>query len=164
MSPFFRMIIILIVVLSVSDEILNAQKAIASAGGSATGSTGSMSYTIGQLDFNTTIALSGTITEGVQQPFEVFIVTGVSKTSENLPDMEVFPNPAAAYLQLTTQKVLINSIMIYQLFDMNGHLIKNGTVLNRETYIDIQDLAPAEYLLKVLTTDHVLKTFKIIKK
>lgn len=163
MSTFFRKIFILMVIIPVSDEVLIAQRAIAAAGGSATGNTGSMSYTIGQIDYNTNVALSGTTTEGVQQPFEIFVVTGISETIDILFDMGVFPNPSATFLKLTDETTR-SERMIFQLFDMNGRLVRNGNVMGRETYIQIQDLAPGEYLLKVLTSDSVLKTFKIIKK
>lgn len=162
MNTFFRKIFLLVVIISGSDEVLNAQRAVATAGGSATGGAGSMSYTIGQLDYNTNFALSGSVAEGVQQPFEIFTVTGISETAGILPDMSLFPNPALSYLKLTAETIIYEGL-IYHLVDMNGRIVRNGNIVSRETYIHIQELAPAEYFLKVMVFDHILKTFKIIK-
>lgn len=46
----------------------NAQKGIVSAGGSATGSGGSVSFSVGQLDFIAVNSANGSVFQGVQQP------------------------------------------------------------------------------------------------
>ena len=52
---------------------IQAQEAVAAAGGEATGSGGTVSYTIGQINYTTNTGAGGTITQGVQQPYEFFI-------------------------------------------------------------------------------------------
>ncbi|MCK4748161.1 MAG: hypothetical protein KAT15_14025, partial [Bacteroidales bacterium] len=56
---------------------LNAQEAIPATGGEANGSGGTVSYTVGQLLYHTQSANSGTVAQGVQQPFEILELTGV---------------------------------------------------------------------------------------
>ena len=48
-----------------------AQEAVSAAGGNASGSGGTASYTIGQVAYTTNSSASGTITQGVQQPYEI---------------------------------------------------------------------------------------------
>jgi len=43
-------------------------------GGNATGQNGRVSYSIGQVDFITVSGSGGTVTQGIQQPYEIFVV------------------------------------------------------------------------------------------
>jgi len=51
-----------------------AQTAIPAAGGNATGSGGTVSYSVGQLTYNTYQGSVGTVSEGVQQPYEILTI------------------------------------------------------------------------------------------
>ncbi|MCF8450685.1 MAG: hypothetical protein K9G49_12515, partial [Taibaiella sp.] len=53
-----------------------AQQAITPAGGNATGSGGSMSYTIGQIDFVMAVSTGGSMAQGVQHPYSDATTTG----------------------------------------------------------------------------------------
>jgi len=52
---------------------LQEQQAILATGGNATGSGGTVSYTVGQAAYITQTGSGGTVTQGVQQPFEIWI-------------------------------------------------------------------------------------------
>ena len=52
----------------------------------------------------------------------------------------------------------------FQLFDMNGKLLRMEKIEGTETEIDIYKLVPAIYFLKVMQGNKELKIFKIIKK
>jgi hypothetical protein len=52
---------------------LQAQQTIPATGGLATGSGGTVSYTVGQVADTTQTGSGGTVTQGVQQPFEIWI-------------------------------------------------------------------------------------------
>ena len=66
-------IIILIVVFFYSKGIsIQAQQTNASAGGNATGSGGTVSYTIGQQEYSSFSSVGGSVNQGVQQPQEFF--------------------------------------------------------------------------------------------
>ena len=55
---------------------LQAQEAISASGGNASGSNGTLSYTVGQVVSSYIIGSEGTVTQGVQQPWEIFQLTG----------------------------------------------------------------------------------------
>ena len=76
-----------------------AQKGPVSAGGDATGAGGSVSYSIGEIDFETVNGLGGTITEGIQQPYEIYVVVGVDDPEWGASVL-VYPNPAQEWVVL----------------------------------------------------------------
>lgn len=59
--------------------LLNAQETLSSAGGNATGSGGSISYTVGQVFYNSFSGETGSIAQGVQQPFEISLLLVTQK-------------------------------------------------------------------------------------
>ncbi len=140
---------------------LQAQEAISTAGGNASGSGGSASYSVGQVVYTTNNGTSGSVAQGVQQPYEIFAV-GIKETSMNI-SLTVYPNPTADNLTLQI-KDFNNVKLTYQLFDMNGKLLENKKIIGNETSIVMSNLVPANYFLKVTKGNKEVKTFKIIKK
>jgi len=55
---------------------LHAQEAIPASGGNAKGSGGTVSYSFGQVYYISVEGVNGTVAQGVQQPFEISVVTG----------------------------------------------------------------------------------------
>jgi hypothetical protein len=141
---------------------LQAQEAVSAAGGNATGSSGTVSYTVGQVAYITTSASSGTITQGVQQPFEIMIVTGIEDANDINLDCSAYPNPATGFVNLKVNNYNMENL-IYQLFDMNGKLILIKKVDGNETIIPMENLVPSTYILRVTENNKDVKTFKIIK-
>ncbi|NLF43456.1 MAG: T9SS C-terminal target domain-containing protein, partial [Bacteroidales bacterium] len=50
---------------------LSAQNSINTSGGNASSTDGNMSYSVGQVFYNTSQGTNGSIIEGVQQPYEI---------------------------------------------------------------------------------------------
>ena len=140
---------------------IQAQEAVAAAGGEATGSGGSVSYSIGQIDYITNTGTGGTVTQGVQQPYEFFIV-GIDDKKDISVELSVYPNPAVSTVNLRIDNQNLENIS-FQLYDMNEKLILNKKVSGNVTSIQMEKLASATYFLKVSDNKKVVKTFKIIK-
>ena len=140
---------------------IQAQEAVTAAGGDATGSGGSVSYSIGQIDYITNTGTGGTVTQGVQQPYEFFIV-GIDDKKDISVELSVYPNPAVSTVNLRIDNQNLENIS-FQLYDMNEKLILNKKVSGNVTSIQMEKLASATYFLKVLDNKKVVKTFKIIK-
>lgn len=68
----------LVVCLLFATQLIFAQQSISVSGGEATGSGGTVSYSIGQVFYNTYTIASGTLEEGVQIPLFKLIYTGGS--------------------------------------------------------------------------------------
>ena len=144
---------------------VRAQSTISTAGGNATSSGGTVSYTVGQVAYSTQTSTSGTITQGVQQPFEIFVATALEQAKDISLQLQVFPNPVNDYLKLSvvpTATISIQSLS-YQLYDVNGKLVQNNNVESNETNIMMSGFTSGTYLLKVNQGNTSFKTFKIIK-
>ena len=149
---------------------LQAQTSIHATGGDASGSGGSVSYSVGQLVYTTNTGTNGSVAEGVQQPYEISVVTGLEEAKDINLSVTAYPNPTTDYLQLKVDASTTLSIqsMSYQLYDMNGKLLQNEKITGKQTRIVMSNLVPAIYFVKVVKTNHDLpqqevKTFKIIK-
>jgi len=55
---------------------LQAQESVNAAGGNASGSGGTVSYTVGQVVYTTKTGTNGSVAEGVQQAYEISDPTG----------------------------------------------------------------------------------------
>ena len=152
-------ICVLLVMLLVSFG-LRAQVSMNAAGGNAAGDGGSVSYSVGQMVLSANTGANGSVTEGVQQPYEISVLS-VSESAESI-SLSVYPNPSTDYLYLTSSEEIPS--LSYQLFDMNGRLLKSGKINENQTNIDMQNLVPATYFVKVNQGNKTVKTFKIIKR
>ena len=77
---------------------LHAQESPTASGGDATGSGGTVDYSVGQVAYITNVNASGTVSQGVQQAYEIFTV-GIQEAELNI-SLSVFPNPTADNLTL----------------------------------------------------------------
>lgn len=142
---------------------LQAQEATLSAYGNATGSDGKVTYSIGQVAFLTKSGTDGTITEGVQQPYEILIPIGIDDDKGITLECLLYPNPADRYVRLKIENHDLSNLN-YQLYNMNGLLLQNTKIESKETYIPMEDLVKATYFLKITENGKALKTFQIVKK
>ncbi len=138
-----------------------AQQATVTSGGNASGSDGSVSYSIGQVNYTFSTSVSGSLNQGVQQPFEIFTLGTDDFQNINLL-ITVYPNPTVNTIILKIDNSNLDTLN-FQLFDINGKQILSQKISTVETLIDLQNLAAAIYLLKINDTYKTIKTFIIIK-
>jgi hypothetical protein len=138
---------------------LYAQESPTTAGGEATGTGGTASYSVGQVVYTTAIGTNGSLAQGVQQPYEISTTVGIKETAITL-ELSVYPNPTTDYLTL---KVEDNTELNYQLYDLQGKVIENKKVSSTRTSINVENLPNAIYFLNVVKNNQVVKTFKVIK-
>ena len=142
---------------------LQAQEALPASGGNASGSGGSVCYSTGQIVYTTYTGINGSVAEGVQQPYEISVVTATEKTKGINLMVSAYPNPTINYLILEINE-FDDSNLSYQMYDMKGKLLQNGKVADSKTNISMNNLIPATYFIKVIQNNKEVKTFKIIKK
>ena len=139
---------------------LNAQESPTAAGGEATGTSGTTSYSIGQVVYTTNTGSNGNVAQGVQQPYEISTTVGINETTINL-EMSVYPNPTTNYLTLKTED---NTNLSYQLYDIQGKVIEAKKVNSNATNISLEGKPTATYFLSVMKENKPVKTFKIVKQ
>jgi hypothetical protein len=141
---------------------LQAQTSINATGGGASGSGGTSSYSVGQVVYTTNAEIKGSVAQGVQQPFEISVVTGIDEAKGINLSVSAYPNPTTDFLTLRIEEFDISNIS-YHLYDMNGKLLQSEKITGNQTSIVMSNLVPANYFVKVIQGNKELKTFKIIK-
>ena len=142
---------------------LQAQETTTTSGGNSTGVGGTVSYTIGQVIYTTNIGSNGSVAQGVQQPYEISIVSGIEEGEGINLNCSAYPNPTTDFLTLKVENYKGENLS-YQLYDINGRLLENKKNEGNETRIVMNNLLPSIYFLKVIDNNKEVKTFKIIKK
>ena len=83
-----------------TSSLLFGQQAVVTAGAEATGTGGTVSYSVGQVVYQTHAGTNGSVAEGVQQPYEISVLSSakmcrhfadmlsVSQSNSRLPDIE----------------------------------------------------------------------------
>ena len=141
---------------------VQAQNSIPASGGNASGS-GTISYSVGQVVYTTNTSMTyGSVAQGVQQPFEISVITTVEKAKDISLEIVVYPNPASDFVKLKIKNYEVENLR-YQLYDINSSLLQDNKIVGNETNIIMSNLLPATYFLKVTDNNKPIKTFKIIK-
>lgn len=135
---------------------------IPTSGGNASGSGGTVSYSIGQIVYNTNVGTNGTVSQGIQQPYEISMVTELEEAQGINLSITAFPNPTTDYLTLRTKNV-DNQNLSFQLYDINGKMIQKSKINISETRISMTEIPPAIYFLKIIDNGKEVKVFKIVK-
>ncbi len=136
-----------------------AQETTLTTGGNANGNEGTVSYSIGQAIYANASGEDGSVSQGVQQAFDVSDVTGFEEVED--VNLSAFPNPTTDYVMLDIARSTEG--MTYQLFNLEGELIKESEVTQSQTQVSLAAYPTGVYLLKLINNDEELKAFKIIK-
>jgi len=130
-------------------------------GSTASGSGGSVSYTVGQIDYSAVSSADGSTSQGVQHAFEISTL-GVDDFPTISLDMVVFPNPTTSKVTLKIGNYTSEDLK-YEVYDIHGRKLQFNKILEVESEILLNQLPSATYLLMVFDQRQLLKTFKIIK-
>ena len=142
---------------------LQAQESVNATGGDASGSGGSVSYSVGQITYQTHTGINGSVAEGVQQPYEISVVSAIEQTIGINLSVAAYPNPTTDKLILSVDEFDLSNLS-YQLYDINGKVLHIKRITSNQTSIKMGDLMPATYFVKVTQNNKEVKTFKIIKQ
>lgn len=143
----------------------NLMETIIASGNNASGSSGTVSYSIGQV-FYTYMGLesSYSITQGVQQ-LEKDKNLGIPEVDKPTTEIYVFPNPTTDYVNVSLKGTELENLdRSYKLYDIQGRLLKQNTISQTETQVSLSNLSSSIYILVVYVDNKVLKSFKILKK
>ena len=151
----------IILFLLFSSNYLFAQQSVNSSGGNGFGGGGSLSFSLGQIDYVYANGSNGSVSQGVQQPFEIFML-GTNEIPEITLELSIYPNPTIDILYIKNKNVALE--FIYQLFDVTGKLIASSTKMVQQDQIDVSSFQSGTYILNIKTNNNASKSYKIIKK
>ncbi len=151
---------LLIVVMCFSGS-MQAQTSVNASGGDASGSGGTVAYSVGQVVYTSNSASTGTVDQGVQHAYEIYTVS-IKEIAMNI-SLTAFPNPTTENLTLRISDYN-NEKLSYQLFDLQGKALNTGQIVGPQTLINMNSLPRATYFLNVLDQENKkVQSFKIIK-
>ena len=153
---------ILYIIACICSLTINAQTSVHTSGGTATGSGGSATYSVGQIAYTNINGSNGSANHGVQQPIEFFVLD-VDNYLETDFGIKAYPNPTSENLQLTIENLIANDVSYY-LYDVHGRTLMHQKINELETTIAMQSLPSALYFLKIIKNNRIIKIVKIIKK
>ena len=157
---YFRKAWIILVFITTSTWTYSQNNTIA-AGNQAVGVGGSSSYSVGQVVYNVQSGSNGNIIQGVQQPFEIMVLSNPEFRDLSL---SVYPNPSKGMLHLTADENYDISDIYYSMFDINGKITSQKIKVNsNDEIIQMGNLQSGLYILSITRDNQILKSFKILK-
>ncbi|WP_010662671.1 T9SS type A sorting domain-containing protein [Marinilabilia salmonicolor] len=156
-----RKVMLSILLLAICISI-QAQQLVTATGGNASGSGGTVSYSIGQVVYHSHTGTNGSVLEGIQQPYEISVLTVLEEAEGINLLVLVYPNPTTDFLQLKVESDNLNDLT-YQLLNMQGKLLENEQITGNQTSIAMSNLAQGTYFVKIIQGSRVIKTFKVVK-
>ena len=144
---------------------LPSQAAVLPAGGDASGSGGSVAYSIGQAAYTHIDGESGRISLGVQQPHFVIMVN--TEELDIQIDATLYPNPVRDEIYLVLHDAPVESLDINELslrlHDVAGREIIRKNIADETTSLSLHELSESVYILTVYHKNVALKSFRIFK-
>ena len=161
MNKFYSLFFVLIQFFSqnFSAQDLN-HYVIGSDGGHSRNNQFSLDYTIGEVvtEFGEDTLNNVHLTQGFQQT--LLSIVSVEEYAEYI-QINVFPNPAVDYLKVSIP--VLKDDMQFALFDMQGKLIDQQIVNNKEFTIGFRNMSTGNYLLVFTNKDQRIKTLQVQK-
>ena len=136
------------------------QNSVNAVGGDVYNNTGSVSFSIGQVAIENTINTTGSISQGVQQAFEITTLN-LEENKLNL-SLSAYPNPTQTQLILHIGNFNQEKLK-YNIVSSEGKLLSQGNIQTIETIIDLQQIPKAMYFIEVQEESTKIQTFRIIK-
>ena len=118
-------------------------------------SVGQVAYTSGQNN----LAIVG---EGVQQCFSVSSTQNLDGVDLLEIEVKIFPNPSSDVLNVQISDFQENKELQYTLFSTDGKILTEGTCVNLNTQIPVNQLVAGVYLLKI-SNGKSERNFRIVK-
>ena len=136
------------------------QTSVNASGGGTSNASGSISYSIGQVAYQSVSNTSGSVSQGVQHAFEISTLS-LEENKFNFT-LNAFPNPTTENLNLRVGNYKQEKLA-YKLIDLEGKVISEASMHSEETTIDMKQLPVATYFVEVHNEGKKVQTFKINK-
>jgi hypothetical protein len=118
-----------------------------------------ISWSLGQVVIESYMANDLVVTQGIHQPF--VIITHILQDSKNDLEIKAYPNPAHEFIIVELKKETKLSFIISS---SNGKIVFNGDLLNKVNKIELKQIPPGSYILKISGTEsNAFNSYNIIK-
>lgn len=153
------LLLILVLTTSVSVKAQQAE-VIATSGDFYENSSGSLSWTLGEVVIETLSETNFILTQGFQQ--SKLTVTAINDLQTSGIELSVYPNPTNSFLLIEVKTDKQRDLLL-SLFDLNGKLILQKKITGSKQTVNMQNYKPATYILKVTEGNKEIRTYQIVK-
>jgi hypothetical protein len=129
------------------------------AGGDASGSGGSVAFSVGQIDYKHFNSSGGSASLGVQQPYSIEETNSLSESGE-LISVTIGPNPGSDWLSILTES---DKNYRFYITDSNGKIVLEEHILQGSHQVSMNHWATGMYFLHISDDQKPVKQIKIIK-
>lgn len=136
-----------------------SQDGTVSSGGDTKSESGSVSYSIGQVSYETQSG-DGDVQPGLQQTYRI-VISSIKEGESNI-SIELYPNPTTDNVVLKIDESDFSGLE-YSLVNLLGITVFNNSINSTETNIDTSDLTASSYILNVLKEGKIIQSFNLIK-
>jgi hypothetical protein len=150
---------LVVIFLSLISTFCFAQEAVVPAGGDATGSGGSLSYSVGQVVYTVISDQNNSIVQGVQQPYEISVVISVAEV-QPVNNVLLYPNPTVNEVALCLNFM---EGLYYRIIDIKGTFMESRMIMADQTIIDMSRYSPSTYLFELIQNNKTIQTYQIVK-
>ena len=158
--------------LILSPLALNAQRvtlantslryALNTSGGDVSGEGGSISYSVGQLCYTSLNTPENTVFQGVQIPISKGKRPKTTISKLAVIPIKAYPNPTTDYFNINVDNY--HEGLRYEFYNLQGKLIATSTIDKQKTRVNLTNIQPAVYMLKIFHKSTPINTLKIIKR
>lgn len=139
-----------------------AQQAFVSGGGDFNNGSGNISLSLGQVFFQHTEDLELKISEGVQQPFEFYLVYTLDPILSDY-SVRLYPNPASDLIYLEVNSGPEIQQLNFTVTDLNGRKVTSGQMERDLTSLHLAAWVPGLYLLTLFVEDEPIFSKQFMK-
>lgn len=166
MARFLRFFLCIGVVVS-CQGFLYGQYSVVFAGGTSSSDMAEFSYSVGQVAVMEAFFPDYSFMAGVLQTY-VDLSGGVSVEDVDRldhPDVVVYPNPAIDWINIICPVASPDCPCGFMIFNSMGYLVRQGSLIGKETRIDLGSLVSGLYVLRFSIPGNPAGIYlKIIKK
>jgi hypothetical protein len=139
-------------------SVLAQERPVAS-GGEASGTGGTVSYTIGLPDYLTYSANNGTLSQGLQQAYELLSLN-VAEWNKDFK-VAIYPNPVIDYLVIEIPET--DPELSYHIISSEGKVVKNGRLSDIKTTVDLNAFVSEGYFIEIRKNNLPVRQYQFIK-
>jgi hypothetical protein len=139
---------------------LLAQNDVLASGGNASSTSGSISYSIGQVVYTNESNASGSIQLGVQQPYTVTPIA-VHEPWRALA-VGLYPNPTRGQILIEMPEFIPG--ITASIFDMGGYLVEQFPLQSTKTLLSAEAWPAAQYIIQLSDASGNSSEYKLIKQ
>jgi hypothetical protein len=150
-----------LILFTVFSGTIYSQSNTLSTGANASGTNGSVSYSVGQIDYISQTGSNGNMNQGLQQPYEFYSTNSIDEFNDVI-NLTIGPNPTEDELMITYIGDE-NLGLLCSMFDAEGKEIIPSFSLIKQATLDMKDFSTGMYSLVVRSGLKEIKTYKIIK-